>query len=159
MPKDIAAYLDAPTPGQGLTQDPEVPQQWETPPQITDIKEARELIFRQLIEPTRLPSMLTLIESGTPVSKIAMMVVKQGFKDGLWNPDLGLLLLEPTAIMTIAIAREFEYEPVIASEDIAMTAEDQMNRIKQLQEKIPEETKEVIEAPTQEVPSLLGGAR
>ena len=161
MPKDIAQFLDAPVPGQGLTQDPEVPQQWETPPQITDIKEARELVFRQLIEPTRLPHMLTLVESGIPVSTIAMTVVKQGFKDGMWTPDLGLLLLEPTAIMVIAIAREFEFEPIIAEEGMAETASDQMAMLKQMQNMIPEGTKEpVVEeemVPENNMPSLLSG--
>lgn len=156
MPKDISRFLDAPVPGQGLTQDPEVRQPWETPPQITDIKEARELIFRQMISPEKGPHLLEMIDQGIPVSKIAMMMAKQGFKDGLWTPDLVLMLIEPVAIMIIAVARKYGMSPVIINEDIQDAVETEINNIKALEEKVPEGLEEA--APMEEeVPSLLGG--
>ena len=151
MPKDISRFLDAPVPGQGLTQDPEVKQPWETPPKVTDIKEARETIFRQLISPERGPQLLEMIDQGVPVSKIATMVAKQGFKDGLWTPDLVLMLIEPVAIMIIAIARKYGMTPVIIEDDIQDIVDTQMKNIEEVEQRVPEGVME------EEVPSLLGG--
>jgi len=134
----VADSLNAPIPGQGLTQDPENPQPWETPPEIMDVTEAREIIFERLIDPSIIGELLTLVENGMPVSKIASMVVKQGFREGLWTPDLVLSLMEPTALMIIAIAKEFDFEPVIIDEELARSAEEQLDFIKKTQEKVPE---------------------
>lgn len=157
MPKDIAQFLDTPTPGQGLTSGRDIPKQWETPPEITDIKEARELIFTQLVDPARITHLLELIDQGVPVSKIATLVAKQGFKEGLWTPDMVIMLMEPVAIMIIAIAREYGLTPVIARKDIQVAISSQEKDIKRIQEKVNKEapSNEELSVDTG-TPSLLG---
>ncbi len=68
--------LDAPVPGESLTTDPATPQRWESPPEITDVKEAREYIFDELTNPEKIRSLLTLLNSDIPVSKFASLSVK-----------------------------------------------------------------------------------
>ena len=105
--------LDAPIPGQGLTTDPATPSPWETPPEITDVKEAREYLFEKITNPDNIGNILFMLNSDIPVSKVASLLVKDGFNKGLWTPDLVLLLLEPTALMLIAVAKEVGIDPVI----------------------------------------------
>jgi len=54
------------------------------------------------------------------------MIINREFKEGMWTPDVSLLLLEPTAIMIIAIAEQFEYEPTILSPELIDTYEDKL---------------------------------
>jgi hypothetical protein len=105
--------LDAPMPGQSLTTNPDTPQAWETPPEITDVKEGREYLFEKITNPDNIGNILFMLNSDIPVSKIASLLVKDGFRKGLWSPDLVLLLLEPTALMLIAVAKEVGIDPVI----------------------------------------------
>jgi len=138
----VANALDAPIPGQSLTQDPSTPMSWETPPQITDLKEAREYLFEQMTHPDKIGNILFMLNEDIPVSKVAMMLVKQGFRDGMWTPDLLLSLIEPTALMLIAVAKEVGVDPVIIDPKLLKTAQNDMAIEKAIgKKKIPKAVK------------------
>ncbi len=147
MDQETVNELNTPIPGQSLTQDPAIPQSWETPPEITDVAEARELIFKQITDPTRIGYLLLTLDSGIPVSKVANMAVKQGVFEGLWTPDLMLLLLEPTALMMIAVAKEAGIEPTIIDKKLQQASVNYLDVIREMgieegeiEAAIPEET-------------------
>ena len=144
MNQETVNELNAPIPGQSLTQDPENPQPWETPPEITDVQEAQELLFNQITAPDRIGSLLTILNEGIPVSKVATMAVKQGVFEGRWTPDLMLLLIEPTALMMVAIAKEFGVEPVVVDEAIREAMVSDLDIMRELGG-IPEESMEIGE--------------
>ena len=66
-----------------------------------------------LTERKSLVELLNLLNNGQPVDEIAQMVAYRGMSVGKYNSDLMLLLLEPLMYLIIAIAEEYEIDPVI----------------------------------------------
>jgi hypothetical protein len=118
IPKELSEVLfERSTPGQSLTNSVEQRYPWEQPPQMTSVKEAREKIFLDLLEPTRLRSVIELMSSGVPVNAIAQVALREGFNKGKFNPDMMLNLLEPTMYMLMAIAEKAGVEPTVDSDE------------------------------------------
>ena len=118
IPKELQEVLfERSIPGQSLTNPIEQRYPWEQPPQITSVKEAREKIFLNLLEPNKLTSVIELMSTGIPVNTIAQVVLREGFNKGKFNPDMMLNLLEPTMYMLMAIAEKAGIEPVIDSDN------------------------------------------
>ena len=103
-PVSSAITLNRPVPGQGLTTDPDSPFPWEKPPEITDLEEGLQYVFGRLIEPTNYVPIMNVLEDGTPLMDITQGILFKGFTEGKWNPDLMMLLAEPTAYMIMALA-------------------------------------------------------
>jgi len=102
-----------PTPGESLTRDPEQRFPWEQNPQITDVDTAIKEIFITLTEKNSLVELLNILKNGQPVDEIAQIIAYRGATVGKYNNDLMLLLLEPLMYLIIAIAEEYEIDPVI----------------------------------------------
>ena len=105
--------FNAPTPGESLTRDPEQKFPWERTPEINDVDTAIKEVFVMLTERKSLLELLNLLNNGQPVDEIAQMVAYRGMSVGKYNSDLMLLMLEPLMYLIIAIAEEYEIEPVI----------------------------------------------
>ena len=105
--------FNAPTPGESLTRDPEQKFPWERPPEINDVDTAIKEVFVMLTERKSLVELLNLLNNGQPVDEIAQMVAYRGMSVGKYNSDLMLLLLEPLMYLIIAIAEEYDIDPVI----------------------------------------------
>ena len=105
--------FNAPTPGESLTRDPEQKFPWERQPEVTDVDTASKEVFVMLTERKSLLELLNLLNNGQPVDEIAQMVAYRGMSVGKYNSDLMLLMLEPLMYLIIAIAEEYEIEPVI----------------------------------------------
>ena len=84
---------------------------------MTSVKETREKIFLNLLEPNKLRSVIELMSTKIPVNTIAQVVLREGFNKGKFNPDMMLNLLEPTMYMLMAIAEKAGIEPVIDADD------------------------------------------
>ena len=116
--------FNSPTPGESLTVSPETRHAWESPPQQTNIQPVMEQLFLQLTEKETYIELLNLLNNGSPIDEMAQIILYRGMTAGLYNPDLMLLLIEPTMYLLIAIAEENEIEPVIYEEqddDLAET--------------------------------------
>ena len=105
--------FNSPTPGEGLTQSPEQKFPWEQPPRHTEVKPVMEEIFLQITEKENLIELLGLFMKKQPVDEIAQVILYKGVTSGLFNMDLMLMLVEPTMYLLIAIAEEYDIEPVI----------------------------------------------
>jgi hypothetical protein len=105
--------FNAPTPGESLTQDPNQKFPWEQPPEINDVDSAIKEIFINLTEKSTLVELLNILKNGQPVDEIAQIIAYRGATVGKYNNDLMLLLLEPLMYLIIAIAEEYEIDPVI----------------------------------------------
>ena len=118
IPKELQEVLfEKSIPGQSLTNPIEQRYPWEQPTQMTSVKEAREKIFLNLLEPNKLRSVIELMSTKIPVNTIAQVVLREGFNKGKFNPDMMLNLLEPTMYMLMAIAEKAGIEPVIDADD------------------------------------------
>ena len=77
------------------------------------MKPAIEEIFLTISEREPLIELIGLLQNGMPVDEIAQVILYKGMTSGAFNMDLMLMLVEPTMYLLIAIAEEYEIEPVI----------------------------------------------
>ena len=96
--------FNAPIPGESLTSPSDMPKSWERPPQHSDAENAMEAIYMELTQEDTLRRLLEMIDDDIPLDEIAQVVLYKGYTEGKFNPDLMLLLIEPTLYLLIAIA-------------------------------------------------------
>ena len=145
--------LDRPTPGQSLTNDPENPMPFEKAPEYTDLTTALEYYFATFTEEGTYDRLLEIISGGTPIMEVVQLVLYQGFQEGLFNPDLMLLLAEPLAYMLAAFCEQENIEFVIQDDDEEdMEEEQSLPMMKQALGQIKEPTPDVV---PKQVQSLL----
>lgn len=106
-----------PVPGMSLTNDPESPAPFEGAPEFTKKKEALEAIFSGLIEEETYVQLIESLSNGIPVISVVQVLLYEGFKQGKWNPDLFLLLIEPTAYIIMALAERAGVDFVIDNDE------------------------------------------
>lgn len=103
---DFLANRGRPIPGQSLTNSPDEPYAWEQSPQFTNLQAATDALFVELTEPEVYDSVLTMIERGESIANVAQIILYDGFQKGMFNPDLMMLLIEPTMYMLMALAEK-----------------------------------------------------
>ena len=96
--------FNAPVPGESLTTASDMPKAWERPPEYTDTEEAMEAIYMEITSPDNLMPLINMIDEKIPLDQIAQVILYRGYTQGLYNPDLMTLLIEPTLYLLIAIA-------------------------------------------------------
>ena len=104
-------------PGQSLTNDPENPKAFEKPPQYTNRTEVLENYFEMLTEEETYLSIMDSLEEGVTVMEIVQVLIFQGFQDGLFNPDMMLMVAEPLAYMIAALAERADVDFVIMDDE------------------------------------------
>ena len=102
--KEPRGGFDFPIPGESLTSSPDNSKAWERPPEYVNEDKAMEALYLLLTDQDKLPSLINLIDSGTPIDEIAQVILYQGYTAGQYNPDLMLTMIEPTIYLLIAIA-------------------------------------------------------
>tara|TARA_R110000824_G_scaffold50978_2_gene142540 strand:+ start:2633 stop:3103 length:471 start_codon:yes stop_codon:yes gene_type:complete len=144
-------------PGQSLTDDPDNPNAWEKPPQFTSIDKASEYLFEFMIEEERYMTLIDALEEGMTIMEITQLVLFEGFRNGKWNPDLMMLLIEPVAYTLMALAERVNVDYVVEEDDeddqemlirTKLSKDKALNIQKakgQAETKIPKDLKEKIE--------------
>ena len=100
-------------PGESLTNDPENPAPFEKAPTFTSVHAASEYLWESFIEPEEYVNLMTAVAEGVPLIQITQAVLFTEFTKGSWNPDLMLMLIEPTTYMLMALAERAEIPMVI----------------------------------------------
>jgi len=96
--------FNAPIPGESLTVSPDSTHSWERPPEYTNDEDALEALYFELTELDTLKQLINIINDGIPLDEIAQVVLYKGYTEGKYNPDMMLMLIEPTIYLLIAIA-------------------------------------------------------
>ena len=123
--------FNSPVPGEALTQSPEQRLPWEQPSKHTEVKPVMEEIFLQITERENLIELLGLFMKKQPVDEIAQVILYKGATSGLFNMDLMLMLVEPTMYLLIAIAEEYDIEPVIyEGQDVDLAEKEDIDTVK-----------------------------
>ena len=177
-------HFERPIPGQSLTNDPDTKYPWEQPPMYTDIQSAVMSIVNDSYEKETYKMIALTLADGMPVGSMASMILQVGFQEGKWNPDLMMLLIEPTMYILAAIAEQCGIDYLLYEGDTfesydedeeeidrqtATNLKDMNVKMKEnlkfkdlrpsqiTKQSVPEEALEVIEdfEPPQEVVSLL----
>ena len=108
--------FEGPVAGQSLTNSTDDKYPWEQPPEYTSVREAREKIFLDMLEPERLKGIQNLMMNEISVNSIAEVILTEGFRKGKFNPDMMLNLLEPTMYMLMAIGEKSGIETIVDSD-------------------------------------------
>ena len=117
--------FDRPMPGESLTRDPDDRLPFEQPPKFTDRNDALEYYFELFTEEDNYAGIMDALESGVSIMEVVQVFLMQGFRDGLYNPDMMLMLAEPLAYMIAALAERAEVEFTIMNDPDEMpTAEE-----------------------------------
>lgn len=127
---EFLGQMQRPIPGQSLTNSPDSPYPWEQPPEFTEIQPAIESLYVSLTEDDAYEAIVDLIDADNTIADAAQVVLYAGFQEGLWNPDLMTLLIEPTMYLIMGLverAGRLEYK--IDREPEAEDEEDKLEKV------------------------------
>ena len=141
--------FQGPVPGQSLTNSPDAQQPWEQAPKITNLKEGTETMFLEILKRENLEAVVTLMNEGMSIAKITEMLLFIGFTKGQFNPDMMLMLAEPTMYMLLAVAENVGIDPKINDDDDITTAEDIDEEDQADIDRLSSELGSIIRNPTQ----------
>jgi hypothetical protein len=115
----VEAIVNAgkPIPGQSLTNNPEQPRPFEGEPEFTKFKDALDYIASELLQEDVYTAIVLALGDGVPVTDMAMQIGYAGFKEGKWNPDLMMLLMEPLMYLLMSLCEKAGIEYRVDSED------------------------------------------
>ena len=120
-----AQKMERPIPGQSLTNDPEAPLPFEQPPRFVDKTDALEFLFASFVEEKKYLALMGALEQGMALMDLTKLLLVSGFQDGLWNYDLLLILIEPTAYMIMALAERADIDFVVIDPEEDDEADDE----------------------------------
>ena len=99
------SMFEAPVPGQSLTKEPgKYP--WESPPQFNNIDEAMQHYLNRFQDEKVMFNLFSLMEAKVPITTIAGSMILHGFAEGLYTPDVGLLVANDLMEVLVAMAKE-----------------------------------------------------
>ena len=139
---ELVDPFSKPVPGQSLTNDPDNPYPWESPPEFVNVNTAIDSIVMNILsDEEKLANIIEVLASGEiPIAGIAQIILEDGFRKGKYNPDLMLLLAEPLMVVLMALAeragiRDYEiYQgegSELSGEEQAELANDVINSYKE----------------------------
>ena len=140
---DAFAQAGKPIPGQSLTSNPDEPRPFEGPPDFTNFKEALDYTAAELLLEENFIPMVLAMGDGIPVTDLAMQIGYVGFREGKWNPDLMMMLMEPLMYLLMALAEKAGVKYRIDDEDdddedISLEQSNQFEQLKKVtKEKFP----------------------
>ena len=116
MSKVQENLLQAPIPGQSLTDTPKnFP--WERAAEYSDPTEAARFELKRLNRPEALDSILSLLQVGFPIIPLAETIKTNSQAEGLYNPDIGLLITPIITQQLISTAEDAGIEYVMGDEE------------------------------------------
>ena len=118
-PEEIEATqgFNKPVPGQSLTNPPEQKYPWESPPEFTNVTEAQLYLLAELTEKERFVALTNALADQVPVDIITRTILFEGFSRGKWSIDLLLLLIEPLAVIVMALGERVGIDYVLEDGD------------------------------------------
>lgn len=114
---NLQSKMSRPVPGEGMLSDPETPWPWESPPKFTSVLKASEYMFTEFTSDELYPILLDAMDEEIPIMDITRFILFKGFTEGLWTPDLLVLLVEPTSYILLALAERALIDPIIYKEE------------------------------------------
>lgn len=133
---DQLSKMKRPVPGSSLTNDADNPLPFERPPNFTKKKDALEDLFQRMTRPGRYENIIESVARGTTITEMSQVILMEGFRRGKWNPDLFLMLIEPTMYMIMALCEragvsyKVDREGDPSSEDIKGQLDKKVSEIK-----------------------------
>ena len=102
--EEFASRTDRPIPGQSLTTAPDNPAAYERPPLITTKEEGVDYLVGIILAEETYVVIMDALADGVPVMDLAQGILVNAFEEGVFNPDLMLLLAEPLAYLLLGLS-------------------------------------------------------
>jgi len=142
---DALVNSSRPIPGQSLTDNPDQSYPWESPPEYTDFNKAFNYLAEELLEEEIYVPLMVAMGQGVPISDITLQLLQRGFQEGKWNPDMFMMLIEPTMYLLMALAEKSGIEPrLYGDEEDDLDPEDEDDIAKMKANNLAELTKEKV---------------
>tara|TARA_R100000900_G_scaffold145298_1_gene130778 strand:+ start:1361 stop:1960 length:600 start_codon:yes stop_codon:yes gene_type:complete len=141
---DAIVNAGKPIPGQSLTNNPEEPYAWEGPTEFTKFKEALDYVAAELLQEDVYTAVVLALGDGVTVTDMATQIGYVGFREGKWNPDLMLMLMEPLMYLLMSLCEKAGIQYRVDSEDSPDEESDQ-SLLEQKAKNIAEMTKAKME--------------
>lgn len=141
--------VGAPIPGQSLTVEPGS-RPYEQPPQFTTEDEALDYLMPKILNAEVGVRLANLAERGMNIEAVADTILIGGFAQGMWTPDLAVLIAVPTVEMLakstelaggkpVRLEDTDEYQDDIAEKLAADTSEQPPRTVEEAEEEPVEE--------------------
>lgn len=114
---DALVNTGRPIPGQSLTANPEERRPFEQAPEFVKFKDALDYTAAELLLEENYMPMMEAIGDGVTIVDIATQMGYVGFREGKWNPDLMMMLIEPFMYLLMALAEKAGIEYRIDDEE------------------------------------------
>ena len=152
---DALAQTGRPIPGQSLTNSPDQKYAWEQAPEFVNFKDALDYTVSELLLEENYMPMMAAIGEGVTIVDLATQMGYVGFREGKWNPDLMLMLMEPFMYLLMALAEKAGIDYRIDSEDDDDEDEDTVfeEKTKNIAESVKKETTEAGQIPAGALPT------
>jgi len=105
-------------PGQSLTNNPENPYPWETPPEFANPREALDDIVGSIMQPEAMKNIVSALAQGAAVADLGTAILYAKFNEGKITPDVMMLLAEPVMYTIMAIGEEANIKYNIEGDDL-----------------------------------------
>lgn len=115
--QEYYAKMDRPMPGESLTEDPEAPQPYTSTTEFSVPQEAIDYIFDEMTQEENYSSIIQSLLDGTTVMELTRLILFSGFNEGKFNPDLMVILIEPTAYLIMGLAERAGVEYTVMADD------------------------------------------
>lgn len=103
------SMFEARIPGQSLTE-PEGKYPWDKPPMYNNIDDVMEMYLSTIGDKEAMFNLFTALEAGIPVAQIVQTMTLQGIGEGLYTPDIAVLVMPELVMLIIGIAKAAEIE-------------------------------------------------
>ena len=117
-------------PGQSLTNNPEQPRPFESPPEFANPRDALNYILSILLEPKATKELLTALVNGASVGDVATAILYSQFVDGKISPPTMLLIMEPIMYLIMGIAEEADINYSIDGDETDDPVDDELEGMK-----------------------------
>ena len=153
--------LSRPIPGQSLTHELRA-RPWQNPPQFTTVEESMDWYLERFDNPEIVQELLSVMESGVPISTIANSMQLGAVLQGVHSIDVGMLIIPILIEIMKTLAEKTDTKYVMGDEpeetDRASDAvlDSAVNKIKGMNlEDMPEEEMMKEEEPQEEPVGLM----
>lgn len=155
---DALVNAGRPIPGQSLTSSPEQRRPFEQPPEFVNFKEALDYTVSELLREEVYTNLVVGMGQGIPVADVALQIAYAGFREGKWNPDLMMMLLEPLVYVLMSLCEKAGVEYRLSSDpEIEEEMEEDTDEISILEAKA-KNIAETVEKKTGESKDIPSGA-
>tara|TARA_R100000773_G_C4208904_1_gene108988 strand:- start:258 stop:785 length:528 start_codon:yes stop_codon:yes gene_type:complete len=150
---DTRSIFEKPVPGQSLTDEPGI-YPWDKPPKYTNIDDVMEMYMSMVTDDNSMFNLLNALEAKIPLTQIVQAMVLQGVGEGLYTPDLGLLIMDELVMLISNIAKAANMEVVTGHEK---EIRDNMARLASARNELLNINPETLETAKQAVEEKAGG--